>query len=494
MTKPLRWLIWALLGLILILFIGFSVRLALTTFRQRSGAPQISRTPPALTVPMIGRTTRTATRPPAPTVAVATATRPAPTETPTTEPPTDTPTPGPTAPPPTPERACTRPVAPEFTDLYDAPTLGCPAGDAATVWAAWERFERGAMLWRSDTDAAYAFFDDGRWLEIAERWDGSPPSGRGAPPAGRVAPERGFGWVWSRRGDIFAGVGWAIETEKGFCAIVQQFDRGFILRSSATPTCTTDNLYNFATAPAWLPLTRVVYPEGWSESRPTAAVGPTAAVRPTAQGSIPAPPLGDLVLDGYTDEWPEAWQPITAIVEGAGDWEGEADLAGAFQVAWTPEGLYLAVRVADDVYQPGADGAEMWRGDSLEINFDRDLAGDADNSVSDADDYQIGLSYGPMLAEMRAYRWLPFAQEGPLVVTGAAVTTPDGYSIEVLIPWQVFAVAAAELAPGKAFGFNLALNDSDAPAAGVTQQTVAASSPARATYDNPTQWGELVLR
>ena len=495
---PPNWLIWVLAGIVLVIFVGFSAGLAVTTFRQRASAPQPTRTPLAL--PTASRPGRTATRP----AATATAAISAPatpttstslptSEAPTREPPTATPLPSPPPPTPTAERACTLPVAPEFTELFDAQVLGCPAADVATVWGAWETFEHGAMLWRSDTDAAYVLFDDGRWLEIAERWDGSAVTGRGAPPAGLTAPQRGFGWVWSRRDDVFAGLGWATAAERGFCAAVQPFEHGFILRSSAVASCTSDNLYNFATSPAWLPITLIVYPAGWSETRPAETARVSNTVRPLEQGVFTAPQLDTIVLDGYPDEWPDAWQPVTAVVEGANNWIGKADLAGEFQVAWAPAGIYLAVRVIDDVYQTGPDGADMWRGDSLEINFDRDLIDDADASTSDADDYQIGLSYGPNLALMRAYRWLPFAKEGALTVTGAVISTIDGYTVEALIPWGVFEVPATGLAPGRAFGFNLALNDND-DAAAASQQTVAASSPARTTYDNPSQWGELVLQ
>jgi len=49
----------------------------------------------------------------------------------------------------------------------------------------------------------------------------------------------------------------------------------------------------------------------------------------------------------------------------------------------------------------------------------------------------------------------------------------------------------AAAAAGTPFGFNLAVNDNDGAAP--AQQTVLASSPARTTHDNPTQWGTLML-
>ncbi|MFZ2422460.1 MAG: sugar-binding protein, partial [Anaerolineae bacterium] len=76
-------------------------------------------------------------------------------------------------------------------------------------------------------------------------------------------------------------------------------------------------------------------------------------------------------------------------------------------------------------------------------------------------------------------------------MTGQAVATSRGYDLEALIPWDAFDVTADQLADNMAFGFNLSINDNDGsePA----QQTVLSSSAARTTYDNPSQWGTLVL-
>jgi hypothetical protein len=41
------------------------------------------------------------------------------------------------------------------------------------------------------------------------------------------------------------------------------------------------------------------------------------------------------------------------------------------------------------------------------------------------------------------------------------------------------------------FGFNVSVNDNDGDVP--AQQTVISSSPARTTYNNPTEWGTLAL-
>ncbi len=104
-----------------------------------------------------------------------------------------------------------------FTGVYTYLDLGCALGPARIVWTAWEPLERGAMLWRADTNRVTVFYQGDGWEVLLEQWDGrSVPPPRGTPPPGRQAPVRGFGWIWGTRDDIFAALGWATDEEKGF--------------------------------------------------------------------------------------------------------------------------------------------------------------------------------------------------------------------------------------------------------------------------------------
>lgn len=218
----------------------------------------------------------------------------APTAAPTLTPiPTQVPTQVPTAPPPSPTTVAADtagPVAaPTAANAVAAPTdvptvpacafavdgavgqwysrdpLGCATSDLQIVWAAWQPFERGAMLWRSDTDTAYAFVSDPQqqWFELRERWDGSDPPAREAdPPPGLQAPIRGFGYAWGVNDALFNILGWATENEKGFCLAVQHFELGTILQSSRAQSCTEDDLLNQARAGDWRPFTFATYEDG----------------------------------------------------------------------------------------------------------------------------------------------------------------------------------------------------------------------------------------
>ena len=412
---------------------------------------------------------------------------------------------------------CPQAVAGHFDALYSRSALGCATSDAKIVWSAWEPFERGGMLWRSDTDAVYAFYgagsagetSGGRWFQINERWDGQPMRDRGAPPTGLQLPARGFGYVWSIRDDLFAMLGWAKDKEKGFCAQVQNFADGFILRSTPVDSCHEEGLYNQAQAGDWQPVTLVAYAgERWSAENPGETPETISAPdgddigrettsaqeneRPREQGRFDAPPAVGITLDGDLSEWQGEWMRIDSVIQGRGNYGGAGDLSARFQVRWSQSDLYVAVAVVDDAYRAGPSGSDMWQGDGLEIHFDRRLAADYADAVMSADDYQIGIGFGPNLNEIRGYRWIPQNKESALGLSGGVRRTDEGYSLEVRIPWATFDLPPSQLRAGTAFGFNLSVNDNDGnePA----QQTVISASPARTDHKTPTQWGTLVLR
>jgi hypothetical protein len=123
------------------------------------------------------------------------------------------------------------------------------------------------MFWRNDTDRSYILYLQGgsdlfagQWQSPGLKWDGSNPDGVGmSPPKGLYEPKRGFGWLWrTYLGGSNSQLGWAKEEEKGFCAKIQPFEKGFIFRSSTVPYC-QEQLYNWATNPVFVPLFFAIY-------------------------------------------------------------------------------------------------------------------------------------------------------------------------------------------------------------------------------------------
>ena len=138
-----------------------------------------------------------------------------------------------------------------------------------------------------------------------------------------------------------------------------------------------------------------------------------------------------------------------------------------------------------------ASEADLYRGDSLEITLDRDVAGDFYRQTMDRDDFQIGISPGsPQAGEnMEAYLWQPGNLEGDLPqVPVGAVWVSDAYKIEAALPWSLLGI---EPRNGLHLGFAFSVSDDDRPGEAV-QQTMISTAPRR-TYDDPTTWGDLVL-
>lgn len=101
---------------------------------------------------------------------------------------------------------------------------GCPLNAAHEVQAAFQAFENGRMVWRSDRDSIYVLFSDGRARIVPPTAAVLLPDNpvREMPPAGRVSPVRGFGRVWGNQSDVRAAFGWALAAEQGYSARVQE--------------------------------------------------------------------------------------------------------------------------------------------------------------------------------------------------------------------------------------------------------------------------------
>ncbi|MCY3710178.1 MAG: PA14 domain-containing protein [Caldilineaceae bacterium] len=133
-----------------------------------------------------------------------------------------------------------------LSSFWTHSSLGCASAAAATVWAAWQPFESGHMIWRQNDDAVYVYADGGNWARHSDDWnDQALSNNRGAAPAGLQSPVRGFGYLWETNDDVYNDLGWAAADEKGFCARIQQFAKGTLLIADTAATC-RENSHNFA--------------------------------------------------------------------------------------------------------------------------------------------------------------------------------------------------------------------------------------------------------
>ncbi len=232
-----------------------------------------------------------------------------------------------------------------------------------------------------------------------------------------------------------------------------------------------------------------------------ASVGPVSAA---PAHSVSAAPAGrpnvvtfarpiTPTIDGNLSEWGNLPNAINQVVFGSQNWVGAGDNSATYAIGWDANKLYIAASVKDDVFVQTQGGNQIFKGDSLEILFDTNLATDSHTTFVNADDYQLGISPGGLTngnnPAPQAYLWLPTAHQGvPAGVSVASSKTGDGYQVEAAIPWSLL---GASPYAGARYGFALSTSDNDAQGTAL-QQTLVSSVPGR-IFTNPTTWGTLVL-
>lgn len=196
-------------------------------------------------------------------------------------------------------------------------------------------------------------------------------------------------------------------------------------------------------------------------------------------------------LDGNWDDWVTPEYLVTAVTYGAGNWVNSTDLQSSFRIGWDMNHLYIAAYVRDDVYAQNASGNDLYKGDSLEILLDTDLAVDYYYDVLSPDDYQLGISpgRGSINGPKEAYLWFPkYLQGGRGDIQVFSMQEPDGYLVEAAVPWSVF--NATPIA-GARYGFAFSVSDNDNTTANLQQSMI--SSAANRHLTRPMTWGELFL-
>lgn len=222
---------------------------------------------------------------------------------------------------------------------------------------------------------------------------------------------------------------------------------------------------------------------------------PTVVVSPIPSRGVvfSAPYLATApTLDGVWDEWTSKQYPMGALIYGSSNWTGEADLEGSFRVGWNNQYLFLAVKVKDDVYVQNASGADLYKGDMVEMLLDANLQGDFYTRSLSPDDYQLGLSPGnpDTNGTKEAYLYYPSSLAGKKDSVIIAAVSQDGlYRMEAAIPWSLLNITPA--AGGK-FGFALRASDNDNPSKN-EQQSMVSVIPGNVLAD-PTTWAELWLK
>jgi len=196
-------------------------------------------------------------------------------------------------------------------------------------------------------------------------------------------------------------------------------------------------------------------------------------------------------IDGVFDEWSLDRYSVSSVVFGGANHGGEGDLSAALMLGWDDNNLYIAARVRDDRYVQKATGSKLYRGDGIEILVDTNVSKDFYLDELDKDDYQLGVSAGLNSpgTDMEAYLWYPAAKAGSYqIVKMAALTTDNGYRIEVKVPWSLLGIRPDV---GQHYGFAFSVSDNDRSGEVVQQSMV--SNVATRVLTDPTTWGDLRL-
>lgn len=222
-----------------------------------------------------------------------------------------------------------------------------------------------------------------------------------------------------------------------------------------------------------------------------------AAVTPPATGSgsveawrLPAAPQ----INGDLAEWVDlpAYESAYVIHRAAGVTR-EPTLRAVWQLGWDDHYLYLAVAVADDFHVQNQTGNLIFRGDSVEMQFETNYA--RRSSLIGPSNFQLILSpgdFGALPPSAFRFRGNDQGQIRDYVGHGivvAAQPTAAGYNVEAAIPWADLHHTPAA---GQLLGLALNANDNDTPGTAV-QEMMMSNVPTR-TLSDPTSWGTLTLR
>ena len=237
----------------------------------------------------------------------------------------------------------------------------------------------------------------------------------------------------------------------------------------------------------------------------TVDIAPTSTLPVTAVATQILPGSGAVTanftttpptIDGNLSDWAGniAASSNNRVYNVAG-WDGSEDVTAVWQLTWDNGNLYVAVMVTDDTHVQTASGNQIFRGDSVDMQFDTARDADFGDGLS-PDDFQITLSPGDFAGSgPTAFRYQGTASgaildaPGGNIVTVAAQQTASGYTLEAAIPWSDLNLVASE---GLTIG--LALNANDNDTAGTAVQEVMVSHMPNRTLTNPTTWGTLTLK
>jgi hypothetical protein len=201
-------------------------------------------------------------------------------------------------------------------------------------------------------------------------------------------------------------------------------------------------------------------------------------------------------IDGLASEWAssQAFESSFIVFQDP-SWDGSDDLTALWRFAWDDAFLYFLVEVADDIHVQTQSGNQLFRGDSVDIQFDTQLAADFGDNLS-PDDHQITFSPGDFLSNPPSAWHFQGTEGGQILdapgghhVALQATQVSGGYLLEAAVPWSDLGLTPSS---GLVIGMSLNANDNDTSGTAV-QEIMKSHVPSR-TLTDPSSWGSLTLQ
>lgn len=124
-----------------------------------------------------------------------------------------------------------------YTWLATQATHRCPDAPPQALFAVYQPFQHGLMIYRSDTGHLLVLYQTGASETYTDVYVEGMPAPAAVAPDGLFTPTRGFGALWAWLGGADSTLGWATATERGYDLQLQPAGRSsFTTYLSLPPT------------------------------------------------------------------------------------------------------------------------------------------------------------------------------------------------------------------------------------------------------------------
>lgn len=178
---------------------------------------------------------------------------------------------------------------------------------------------------------------------------------------------------------------------------------------------------------------------------------------PPPRSSLVARRTASVALDADLGEYagaawlmlaPESWRGVEPLTAG--------DLEVRAAAAWTPEALYLAFEVEDDIHDNAHPPENIWQGDSVQLGFD--VGQDSGDGYDNRDDHELNFALDHGTGAAKTFRFHgPPGASADFALAAARRGTRTIYEIRL----GATALGVTSLASGRVVGFSFLVNDAD---------------------------------